>query len=267
MGAHELSPRIKDYFRRSDAAAVWWNVDDLPRYRAQVRTFVDAVPLAGKRVLDLGTGKGRFSIAAAAAGASVIAVDISAQMIDEARRKADARGVADRIDFRVGDVEQFASDERFDCIVLMEILVHLPDAAGVVRRCAQMLAPGGFLITNVDLPGTGEGVTQLVHRIAKRGYNAVPGPIRRMLNHRLGWPEYVTPKQRVATTEETIRMLDAQPGIAMSRAEDAFRGLSRQAMLGYIADAGLSLRAVRRERQLGLTIGYLAVAQKTRPSA
>jgi SAM-dependent methyltransferase len=261
---NQLSPKIKDYFRRDDAAAVWWNVDNLPRYRAQVKTFVDHVPLVGKRVLDLGCGKGRFSIAAAQAGArQITAVDISPRMIDEARANAETSGVAPAIDFAIGDVEEVAGTDPVDCIVLMEILVHLPDARAVVHRCADRLAPGGYLVTNVDLPGTGAGLHQLVHRLAKRSYNAIPRPVRRVLHQRLGWPEYVTPKRRVATTEETIRILEDNPGTPMSRADDAFRGLSRHEMIDAISDAGLELVALRRERQFGMTIGFMAIAKKT----
>lgn len=263
MTEKQLSPRIKDYFRRDDAASVWWNVDNLPRYRSQVRTFVQGVPLAGKRVLDLGCGKGRFSIAAAATGASsVTAVDISARMIEEAKENAAARGVADRISFTVGDVDQFLGDGRYDCIVLMEILVHLPDPHEAVRRCADMLTPGGTIVTNIDLPGTGKGLHQMVNQLAKRGYNAMPRPVRQLLHERLGWPDHVTIKRRVATTEETIRLLDENPGMPMSRAEDAFRGLSREDMVDALTDAGLELSALRRERQLGMTIGYMAIARK-----
>jgi hypothetical protein len=171
-------------------------------------------------------------------------------------------GVAEAIQFEIGDVEQFRGRAAFDCIVLMEILVHLPDARAVVNRCAEMLSPGGYLVTNVDLPDTGAGLHQVVNQLAKRGYNAMPSPVRRLLHQRLGWPDRVAIKRRVATTDETIQLLEQSPGIAMSRADDAFRGLDRGELLDYLSAAGLDISALRRERQLGLTIGYMAIARK-----
>ncbi|MBT8494229.1 MAG: class I SAM-dependent methyltransferase [Deltaproteobacteria bacterium] len=258
-----LSPLIKDYFRRDDAAAVWWNVDNLPRYRAQVRLFTQTVPLAGKRVLDLGVGKGRFSIAAAQAGAaSVRAVDISAKMIEEAEAKARSAGVEDRISFEVGDAEEFESEDRYHAIVLMEVLVHLPEAEKVVQKCANMLEPGGYLLTNIDLPDSVTGPHDKIHSLAKRTYNLLPRLVRRQLHRRLGWPERVQPKQRAATTAETLEILERDPNAVMSRADDAFRGIDKQAFLGWLRGAGLEVVKVDKERQFLLEVGYVAVARR-----
>ena len=65
-----VSPEVKTYFKHDRAASVWWNVDNLPRYRKQTAFVLDNIECGGSRILDLGAGKGRFSIAAAEAGAS-----------------------------------------------------------------------------------------------------------------------------------------------------------------------------------------------------
>ncbi len=57
-------------------------------------------------VLDVGTGSGciAISVALVAAGVRVLALDTSADALDVARANAETLGVADRVEFRLGDV-------------------------------------------------------------------------------------------------------------------------------------------------------------------
>src|SRR5437588_2262238 len=66
-------------------------------------TLEKLAPLAGKSVLDVGCGSGRFCFAYAQAGAShVLGVDFAEAMIDIARKYAGELHVASRCEFRVG---------------------------------------------------------------------------------------------------------------------------------------------------------------------
>jgi release factor glutamine methyltransferase len=78
-----------------------------------------ARPLAAPRVLDLGTGSGciAVSIARQHKGATVVAVDTSADALAVARRNADKQGVAGQIDFREGDLFGPVAGDTFDLIV------------------------------------------------------------------------------------------------------------------------------------------------------
>lgn len=71
----------------------------------------------GESVLELGTGCGLLAILAAKAGAEVVATDINHSALECARANAVAHGVADRIDFRFGDLFEPVHDKRFDFIV------------------------------------------------------------------------------------------------------------------------------------------------------
>jgi 2-polyprenyl-3-methyl-5-hydroxy-6-metoxy-1,4-benzoquinol methylase len=100
----------------------------------------DASSLAGKLVLDVGTGSGRHSAQAAALGARVIAVDLG-QSIDVARRNVPpevltVQADAERLPF---------SNDRFDLVMSIGVLHHLPDTADAVRELVPFVSPGGSL--------------------------------------------------------------------------------------------------------------------------
>ncbi|MBK9214767.1 MAG: methyltransferase domain-containing protein [Chloracidobacterium sp.] len=73
-------------------------------------------PLAGKKILDVGCGSGRFCIAFAKEGANVVGIDFARGMIEIADKLADEAGVGDKCEFLVGafpdDIDR--SDAPFD---------------------------------------------------------------------------------------------------------------------------------------------------------
>ena len=93
-------------------------------------------PLGGRRVLDLGCGKGRFAAHLARAGAEVIGVDLSAAMLAEARGIACARASSRRLPF---------ADESFDAVVAIEVLEHVGPIAATLAEARRVLRAGGTL--------------------------------------------------------------------------------------------------------------------------
>ena len=83
-------------------------------------------PLAGRTVLDVGTGTGRAAIALARRGGVVTGVDASAEMLAVARRRASEAGA--QVTFVHGDAHglQFPSG-AFDAVVCLRVLMHTPD--------------------------------------------------------------------------------------------------------------------------------------------
>jgi ubiquinone/menaquinone biosynthesis C-methylase UbiE len=82
-------------------------------------------PVAGRSVLDVGTGTGRAAIALASRGASVTGVDASAEMLAVAQRRAAAAGVA--VTFAGGDAHGLAfADRSFDAVICLRVLMHAP---------------------------------------------------------------------------------------------------------------------------------------------
>jgi SAM-dependent methyltransferase len=106
--------------------------------------------LKDARVLDLGCGFGAFAREARARGArSVLAVDLSERMLEEAR----ARTSDDAITFVRASLEAFEPDARsFDLAVSTLALHYLPDLGPVFRRVAAALVPGGRFAFSVEHP-------------------------------------------------------------------------------------------------------------------
>src|ERR1700722_8176960 len=73
---------------------------------------------AGDRVLEIGTGWGELSIRAAARGADVLSITVSAQQQELARRRVAAAGLADRVRVELRDYREGTG--QFDAIVSVE---------------------------------------------------------------------------------------------------------------------------------------------------
>lgn len=103
-----------------DAVAESQNSEVSPPALPPKAKAVRAVPLVAERVLDIGTGSGAIAVALAVElpGLSIVATDESAATLEVAPRNAARHGVAERIEFRCGDLfAALASDEVFDVIV------------------------------------------------------------------------------------------------------------------------------------------------------
>ncbi|MGH8220910.1 MAG: class I SAM-dependent methyltransferase [Steroidobacteraceae bacterium] len=107
-----------------------------------------AVP-AGARVLDIGCGVGRWSRRLAARGARVTGIDLSPTMIEEARRRTRASGVAQSCCFLVQDCAELDVEGPFDLILSVTVLQHILDIGALLaaaRRIVRHLAPDGRLV-------------------------------------------------------------------------------------------------------------------------
>ena len=115
--------------------------------RLALRHWLD-VP-AETRVLDVGCGVGRWSRRLAARGAQVTGIDLSPTMIAEARRRAQADGIAGRCRFATQNLADLDAGAPFDLVLGVTVLQHILEPAALhaaLARMTQHLAPGGRMV-------------------------------------------------------------------------------------------------------------------------
>ena len=112
---------------------------------AHVYALLDALQLRGLSVLDLGCGFGREVAACWARGARAIGVDVSPNLLAEARRRYGEEGFYEA-DFL--SIEHPPEGNTFDVILAFAVLVHVPhiDLASVMQRWVSWLSPHGRLV-------------------------------------------------------------------------------------------------------------------------
>jgi SAM-dependent methyltransferase len=125
-----------------------------PGGHAAVAFYRSAADRQGGSVLELGCGTGRKLLPIAADGHPCTGLELSAEMLDEARRRADERGLA--VDWVQGDMRDFDLGRTFDLVVVAgNSLLHLHETADLVgcfRAVRAHLAPGGRLVLDVFNP-------------------------------------------------------------------------------------------------------------------
>jgi len=98
---------------------------------------------AGARVIDIAAGSGGQSIAAARRGATVLATDISSNILEEAAQAARTAGIS-TIATRVVDGEDLAVEPgTFDAAISRLGLMYMPDKQGALAQARRALREGG----------------------------------------------------------------------------------------------------------------------------
>lgn len=126
--------QLENYFDRT-ASEAWSRLTSnapVSRVRETVRAgrdqmravLLDWLPedLAGRRILDAGCGTGALSVEAARRGAEVVAIDLSATLVELAKERM-PKDLLGSIDFRVGDMYDRTLGD-FDHVVAMDSLIH-----------------------------------------------------------------------------------------------------------------------------------------------
>ena len=135
----------------SDLAHRWWDRDSEFRPLHQINPLrlewiQSQCPLAGQRVLDVGCGGGILADAMARRGADVLGIDLSTKALRVAELHAlEAQTLG--VHYREVSIEALAAEQpgTFDAVTCMEMLEHVPDPGSVVRACAALVKPGGWV--------------------------------------------------------------------------------------------------------------------------
>lgn len=135
----------------SDLAHRWWDKDGEFRPLHEINPlrleWIKGIcSLEGQQILDVGCGGGILADAMARSGAQVTGIDLASKALRVAQLHA-LEAQTQNVQYREISVESLALDcpGRFDVVTCMEMLEHVPDPASVVRACATLVKPGGWV--------------------------------------------------------------------------------------------------------------------------
>ncbi len=135
----------------SDLAHRWWDPNSEFRPLHQINPLrLDWIntlaSIKGKQVLDVGCGGGILSDAMARAGATVTGIDLAGKSLKVAQLHA-LESQTPNVSYREISAEALAAETpaQFDVVTCMEMLEHVPDPASIVKACATLVKPGGWV--------------------------------------------------------------------------------------------------------------------------
>lgn len=125
-----------------DQLAPQWD-DDMIRDDKIIHKILDKARVCpGKDILDVACGTGVLIPDYLARNVrSLVAIDISAEMVGIARKKFSQENVK----IICGDVETEAFEHKFDCIVVYNAFPHFPEPEKLIKILISHLNPGGTL--------------------------------------------------------------------------------------------------------------------------
>lgn len=134
---------------------------------------------SGARVLDLGSGSGEMLCTwARDHDITGVGVDMSQLFTEQAKRRAEELGVADRVKFIHGDASGYVSDEKACVAACLGATWIGGGVAGTIELLAQSLRPGGIILVGEpywrQLPPT-EKVAKLCHANTIADFRMLPG--------------------------------------------------------------------------------------------
>lgn len=135
----------------ADLAHRWWDRESEFRPLHEINPlrleWIDALaPLHGTTVLDVGCGGGILSDAMARKGGQVLGIDLGDKALKVAQLHA-LEAQTHGVQYREVSAEDLAAEQpgAFDVVTCMEMLEHVPDPESIVRACATLVKPGGWV--------------------------------------------------------------------------------------------------------------------------
>ncbi|MBN1458950.1 MAG: class I SAM-dependent methyltransferase [Armatimonadetes bacterium] len=180
----------------------------------------------GSRLLDLATGTGSMALQFAERGCVVTGIDISAPMIEEARRKAAARKL--EAEFKCADIADFETTETFDhAICLYDSLNYLLDSERLEQTFAcigRTLGPAGVLIFDVNT----------IHALEQELFTQTSRPGAAV---RYNWKSRYDPRTRISRIKMNFRVVATNERLSVVQHQ---RGYTEAELRSFLYKAGFS---------------------------
>lgn len=162
--------RLRTYYAQGNE---WARLEGDEAWLEYARTlhYIDHYFPVGARVLDLGGGPGRYTIAMAQQGFRPTLLDLSMEQVQEAQRRIQDAGLNNWVEgLVVGDARDLSTlpGQPFDAVLALGPLYHASDPVemqGFVEQIAKVLRPGGVVI-GAFIPRV-SGVSGLIARAAQ----------------------------------------------------------------------------------------------------
>ena len=162
-------------------------------------------PLEG-RILEVGTGKGYFTVALAREGCMLTSLDISEEEQFFARANVEYYGYTGRVDFRIGDAARLPfPDDSFDIVFSVNTIHHLTAPITALDEIVRVAAPAGRIVI-ADFNAAGFAAVDRAHRSEGRQHEAITATLDGLRGHLAGLGYDVT-----ITRRQTQDILAAQP--------------------------------------------------------
>ena len=130
--------------------------------------------IQGKRVLEIGCGRGAFSKYLINCGAALVAADFSPSAVAETERLLNGSSC----DIRVADIQAIPfGDNEFDLVISLETLEHVPDCEKGLAELVRVTKPAGRIIVTTPNYYGSLGLYRSYRNLTGRPYTEVGQPI------------------------------------------------------------------------------------------
>jgi len=146
-----LNVDLQEIAKFEKVASQWWDLtgDFKPLHQINPlrRQFITQhmQMIFDKNIIDVGCGGGILAESLAKLGANVTGIDMGEEPLNIAKLHALESNIS--VDYQKITAEEKAitCPEFFDAVTCMEMLEHVPNPESIIKACAKMVKPGGFV--------------------------------------------------------------------------------------------------------------------------